>query len=224
MVSLSYPHATSGRPVQSCQSGLDPVIGKNPVILILGSFPGRRSLALGQYYAHPQNQFWKIMEAFFCIDRNLPYNKKIEILVRHRIALWDVIGACEREGSADHRIASPSFNPVGEFLKSRPGIGLAAFNGTAAGRYAERLGLPGSVCTVCLPSTSPLNTRLTLAEKTDRWAVILHYAKKRNKNTALPLQPELQENDMVDRVEPDQHGSGVPEDCYPRDLIWQGEP
>jgi double-stranded uracil-DNA glycosylase len=153
--------------------GLEPVIGGDPVLLILGSFPGRISLSYCQYYANPQNQFWQIIEALTGIGRHLPYNRRTESLIRHRIALWDVISTCRRDGSADHRIRDPSFNPISALLVSYPTLRAVACNGTTASRYTSALRLPDHIMQVTLPSTSPANTRHTLAEKTERWEALL---------------------------------------------------
>jgi hypoxanthine-DNA glycosylase len=153
--------------------GLEPVIGGAPVLLILGSFPGRISLFRTRYYANPRNQFWQIIEALFGIGRHLPYERRIESLIQNRVALWDVIGTCRREGSADQRIRDPSFNPVTDFITSYPTIRVVAYNGATASGYASSLRLPDRVTQVTLPSTSPANTRFTLAEKTERWGILL---------------------------------------------------
>ena len=152
--------------------GLKPVIGGLPAVLILGSFPGRISLSQNRYYANPKNQFWHIIEALTGINRHLPYVERVEKLVKNRIALWDVISTCQREGSADHHIRNPSLNPVRELLNSYPSIRAAIFNGTTASRYASSLRLPDHIMQVTLPSTSPANTRFTLAEKTKRWGIL----------------------------------------------------
>jgi TDG/mug DNA glycosylase family protein len=153
-------------------SGLAPVIGRAPVLLILGSFPSRRSLEQREYYAHPRNQFWQILQTLFGIGRNLEYRVKIDDLIRNRIALWDVIGACYRAGSADHRITGPSLNPVQQLLTSCPTIRGIACNGTTAARYVDRLGFLSNIRIIPLPSTSPANTRFTIEEKTERWAIL----------------------------------------------------
>ena len=162
----------SPRPDTDFLSGLAPVIGRAPVLLILGSFPSRRSLEQREYYAHPRNQFWRIMESLFGIDRHRPYRERVDDLIRHRIALWDVIGACYRAGSADHRITGPSLNPVQQLLTSCPTIRGIACNGTTAAWYVDRLGFPSNIRIIPLPSTSPANTRFTLKEKTERWAIL----------------------------------------------------
>ncbi len=152
--------------------GLEPVIGGAPVLLILGSFPGRISLFYKQYYANPHNQFWQVIEALTGIGRHLPYERRIERLMKSRIALWDVISTCGREGSADQSIRGASFNPLADLLTSYPTIRVVAFNGAAASRYASGRHLPDHIMPVTLPSTSSANTRFTLAEKTERWGVL----------------------------------------------------
>jgi TDG/mug DNA glycosylase family protein len=151
--------------------GLEPVIGGAPVLLILGSFPSRISLSCKQYYANPQNQFWQVIEALTGIGRHLPYERRIERLIQSRVALWDVISTCEREGSADQSIRDASFNPPTDLLDAYPTIRVVAFNGAAASRYASCHHLPDRIMSITLPSTSSANTRFTLAEKTERWGV-----------------------------------------------------
>jgi hypoxanthine-DNA glycosylase len=86
----------------SLLTGLAPVIAPDTRILILGSFPGAASLAAQQYYAHPRNQFWKLVGELVNEDLyNLPYDERLPRLLAHRFGLWDVLAACEREGSLD---------------------------------------------------------------------------------------------------------------------------
>ena len=151
--------------------GLEPIAGTDPEVLILGSYPSRQSLAKGEYYGNPQNQFWKIMEILHGIDHTLPYSSRISCLVKRRIALWDVLATCARDGSADTAIRDPVPNDIRGFLAAHQTIRCIALNGTAAGRYFSRMnpGIPGTI----LPSTSPAYARMTLAEKTRKWACVL---------------------------------------------------
>jgi TDG/mug DNA glycosylase family protein len=151
---------------------LPPVHGELPEVLILGSFPSRQSLLKKEYYGNPRNHFWQIIEALFPIDRHLPYGVRTSRLVDHRIALWDVICTCSREGSADARIQGPLFNDLAGFLGSFPTLHLVALNGSSAGRYYHQLNISASVPAVVLPSTSPANTRFTLKEKVRSWEII----------------------------------------------------
>jgi TDG/mug DNA glycosylase family protein len=151
---------------------LPPVYGESPEVIILGSFPSRQSLLKNEYYGNPRNHFWQIIEALFSLDRHLPYQVRTSLLTDHRIALWDVICTCSREGSADARIRSPVFNDLAGFLESFPSLHLVALNGSSAGRYYHQLNLCSSVPAVVLPSTSPANTRYSLDEKIRRWEII----------------------------------------------------
>ena len=162
------PDTTAARTV----TGLPPVHGKLPEVVILGSFPSSQSLLKKEYYGNPRNHFWQILEALFPIERRLPYRVRTSRLVDHRIALWDVICTCSRKGSADARIQNPVFNDLAGFLESFPTLHLVALNGSTAGRYYHQLNISASVPAVVLPSTSPANTRFTLKEKVRRWEII----------------------------------------------------
>jgi len=155
--------------------GFPPVYGEFPEVVILGSFPGIQSLLKKEYYGNPQNHFWHIMEVLYNIDRKLPYSVRTSRLAEHRIALWDVLSGCCRAGSADTRIREPVFNDLAGFLASNPTLRLVVLNGSAAGRYYHQLAISTPVPAVILPSTSPANTRFTLAEKVRAWGVIRTY-------------------------------------------------
>lgn len=152
--------------------GFLPVHGESVEVLILGSFPSRQSLEKKEYYGNPQNHFWHIIEALFNIDRHLPYAVRISRLTKHRIALWDVISACCRDGSADVQIREPVFNDLSGFLGLHPEIRLVALNGSTAGRYYHQMTISTQVPAVILPSTSPANARVSLHEKVSAWNII----------------------------------------------------
>ena len=159
---------SAARPI----TGLPPVHGKLPEVVIVGSFPSRQSLLKKEYYGNPRNHFWQILEALFSLDPHLPYRLRTSRLIDHRIALWDVICTCSREGSADARIRNPVFNDIAGFLAAFPSLRLVALNGSLAGRYYHQLNISASVPVVVLPSTSPANTRYSLDEKIRRWEII----------------------------------------------------
>jgi G:T/U mismatch-specific DNA glycosylase len=148
-------------------SGLLPVAGKDPVVLILGSYPSVQSLAKGEYYGNPQNRFWTIMESIFLIDHTLPYAVRTARLAGCRVALWDVLASCSREGSADATIADTVPNDIAGFLVSHPSVRCIALNGTAAGKFFSRDACP--VPSRVLPSTSSANARMPFKEKTRIW-------------------------------------------------------
>ncbi len=139
--------------------GFPPIERADAQVLFLGSMPSVASLSLQQYYGHPRNAFWPIMSRL--LDGPIDtYEKKRELLLAHRIALWDVVAACEREGSLDSAITVPVANDIPGFLASHPAIRLICFNGkTASAFYRRYVGLyPDSIRFVELPSTSPANT------------------------------------------------------------------
>ncbi|MEO8064151.1 MAG: DNA-deoxyinosine glycosylase [Pseudomonadota bacterium] len=157
-----------------------PVARRNATVLILGSLPGRKSLQLQQYYAHPQNAFWKIIAALFGDTSSLPYTQRLNILMSNRIALWDVLAAAERPGSLDSSIVPHSAvpNDFAEFFRAHPRIRRVFFNGQKAAGLFQRRVLPAlgqefaGIHFECLPSTSPAHAGMTFAKKLDRWTRI----------------------------------------------------
>jgi TDG/mug DNA glycosylase family protein len=156
--------------MKNTKPGLPPLTGREPEILILGSFPSLMSLGKGEYYGNPKNQFWKITEILFGIDYTLPYTTRIALLVENHVALWDVLASCDRDGSMDSTIRDAVANDIRGFMAIHPTIRCIALNGSTAGRYFKRLnpGLTGHV----LPSTSPAFARMSLTEKARCWARI----------------------------------------------------
>lgn len=139
--------------------GFPPIERFDARILILGSMPSVASLSVQQYYGHPRNAFWPIMSRL--LDEAVAtYEDKRRLLLSHRVALWDVVQACEREGSLDSAITSPVPNDIAGFLVSHPDLKLVCFNGKTASMFYRRyVGLyPGEIRFTELPSTSPANT------------------------------------------------------------------
>ncbi|MEJ0086994.1 MAG: DNA-deoxyinosine glycosylase [Pseudomonadota bacterium] len=160
--------------------GFPPVAQPDATVLILGSLPGRKSLELRQYYAHPQNAFWKIMAELFGGASSLPYTQRLKTLTANRIALWDVLAAAERPGSLDSAIVPHSAvpNDFAEFFRAHPRIRRVYFNGQKAHGLFQRRVLPAlgqefaGIHFECLPSTSPAHAGMTFAKKLDRWTRI----------------------------------------------------
>jgi hypoxanthine-DNA glycosylase len=154
--------------------GLPPLIDEHSKLLILGSFPSELSLKRQQYYANPANQFWKILCGAF--NKSVPeeYIEKVSWLKDHKIALWDVVGSCLRQGSSDSKMKYPIPNDIDQIIDAYPGLTHIAFNGYNPLIYFSKFGLTeGRLVSVPpFPSTSSLNTRLTLADKIDRWSAI----------------------------------------------------
>jgi hypoxanthine-DNA glycosylase len=153
-------------------TGLAPVIAADTRILILGSFPGAASLAAQQYYAHPRNQFWKLVGALVNEDLyGLPYDERLPRLVAHRVGLWDVLAACEREGSLDSAIRKPAANDFDRLRHLCPVLETVGFNGQASGKFAPQFAAHG-YRTVVLPSSSPAHMAMTFEEKLEKWRAL----------------------------------------------------
>ena len=154
-------------------SGLSPVLSPAVHTLILGSFPGRDSLAARQYYAHPRNQFWKLLSAVLEDDLvSLPYEARLSRLLSHGIGLWDVISMCDRVGSLDSRIKNAVANDFDRLKRECPGLTKVCFNGKVAGAYAERFAGAG-FDTLVLPSSSPAYASRSLEQKLEGWRKII---------------------------------------------------
>lgn len=160
-----------------------PVADKNARILILGSMPGVKSLDQTRYYAHPQNSFWRIIEALFSSHSNLEYERRLQLLLDNNIALWDVLHRCTRKGSLDSSIKNRSVvvNDFDELYKRCPNIKAVYFNGTRAEQDYKRQVLPtldedlAAIEYHRLPSTSPAMASLQPEQKLERWRVILQH-------------------------------------------------
>ena len=157
-----------------------PIARRDAHTLILGSLPGQRSLQMQQYYAHPHNAFWKLIAAIFGADAGLSYPRRVQVLVRNHIALWDVLEAAERPGSLDSSIvhASALANDFAKFFRQHPRIRRVFFNGRKAEQMYRRIVLPALgedfsyIRYQGLPSTSPAHAGMTFAKKLDRWSRI----------------------------------------------------
>ena len=153
--------------------GLSPLLSPDIHTVILGSFPGRESLAASQYYAHPRNQFWRLLSDVLNDNlAQLPYEERLRRLLMHQIGLWDVISMCERVGSLDSRIKHAVANDFDLLKKECPKLRKVCFNGKVAGAYAERLASAGFE-TIVLPSSSPAYASRSFEDKLVIWKKIL---------------------------------------------------
>ena len=161
--------------------GFPPIADLHARVLILGSLPGQVSLQRQQYYAQPQNAFWKIMGHLFDAGPEWPYAERAQRLIQNGVALWDVCASAQRPGSLDAAIVHSSVvpNELATFIESHPDVGLIGFNGGKAADLYRRLVLPGLPASVrairyaTLPSTSPAHAAMPFEEKLTRWAAIL---------------------------------------------------
>jgi TDG/mug DNA glycosylase family protein len=148
-----------------------PVGSGDARLLILGSLPGEVSLRAQRYYAHPRNQFWRLLGAAVSEDlAALEYDRRLDRLAARRIALWDVVGEARRSGSLDGAIRDSAPNALREYVATHPQLQAIAFNGQTAARLGRAaLGDVGSLQLIDLPSSSPAYT-LPFAWKVERWA------------------------------------------------------
>jgi len=157
------------------KSGLPPIARADARVLILGSLPGDASLAASQYYAHPQNQFWKLLSSVIRQDMvAMEYAQRITALQSAGIALWDVIGAASRQGSLDHKIRNQQPNDLREFVVTLTHLRAIALNGKKAVASAKNafIGLPIEI--LSLPSSSAAYT-LDARQKAIAWTKLAPY-------------------------------------------------
>jgi len=153
--------------------GLPPIIDPKARVLILGSFPSTASLAAQRYYAHPQNQFWRIVGAVIGQPlKELDYPHRISAVQDAGIAIWDVFASCERAGSLDSAIQNAVPNPLAALKNSAPALRRICFNGRMAARCIREVEAM-DFDAVVLPSTSPAHAGMLFAEKLERWRAAL---------------------------------------------------
>jgi len=168
----------------------EPVEDANAEILILGSMPGRASLIAGQYYAHAQNTFWRIIAELLRFDARAPYATRVRALKSARIALWDVLRSCTREGSLDSMIErdTQTANDFRTFFRTHGKISHVFFNGAKAEACFNRHVLRDidgiSVSYARLPSTSPAHASMSFADKLGAWRVVMPSTQARHDSRA----------------------------------------
>lgn len=157
-----------------------PAAGESAKVLILGSMPGRASLEKRQYYAHPRNQFWRLLGAALGEDlASLPYEGRLEALARRGVALWDVFARCERPGSLDADISEADANDVPKLIREKGVRAVFCNGGTAWNAYRQQFEerVPSGTEAFALPSSSPAHAGKTLEEKLPSWMKITEYLK-----------------------------------------------
>lgn len=153
--------------------GFGPTVNEKSRVLILGTIPSIESLRKQERYGHKSNQFWKIIFTLF--NKPLPdaYEEKNALLIEHNIAIWDVLESCEGKGSLDSNIVNEKPNDFEAFFKKYPHIKHIFFTGKKAAEfYKKYVGFDKEKTYITLPSTSPANARMTLAEKIEQWKVL----------------------------------------------------
>ena len=156
-------------------TALPPLVSTATRLLILGSFPGVASLKAQQYYGHPQNQFWRILQAIWPdspMDNGATsYQKRSEWLLSKKLGVWDVYATCERQGSLDSQIRNAVLNDFSLLLQHCPHLQGIAHNGGESFKHSNHtalLGLP----VYKLPSTSPANASWSFERKLAAWRAV----------------------------------------------------
>ena len=151
---------------------IHPVFDNRSSVLILGSFPSVRSREVGFFYGHPQNRFWRVLSRVFGEEVPQTTEDKRAFLLRHRIALWDVVASCEIQGSADQSMRDVVANDLSAVLSAAP-IHTIYLNGKTAEKYYQKLLSPTRAFpAVTLPSTSPANAAWSLDRLVAAWSII----------------------------------------------------
>lgn len=158
-----------------CRS-FKPFADRRSRVLILGSMPGPEALRRQEYYGFPGNHFWTILPALLGERETDNYKEKLSMLRRHRVALWDVIGACFRPGALDSSIKNFTPNNIPRLIRRYPNIRAIFINGQFAYKtflktFGDTAGRPVAV----LPSTSPAHAAMPVREKIRRWGVIREF-------------------------------------------------
>jgi len=153
-------------------TGLPPLLSGRTRLLILGSFPSVASLAAQQYYGHPQNQFWRILQAIWpssqcgtCVES---YQIRSNWLLSKQLGLWDVYAACEREGSLDSAIRNPVVNDLSSLKRLCPALEAIAHNGGESFKHSKHTKLTG-LPVYKLPSSSAANASWSFERKLAAW-------------------------------------------------------
>ncbi|KKO90406.1 MULTISPECIES: DNA-deoxyinosine glycosylase [Sphingobacterium] len=151
-----------------------PLVNSATETLILGSLPGDKSLAENEYYAHPQNRFWKVIKYLFNVPEKTGYKENVELLLENNIGLWDVCAEASRPGSMDLAIQNEVPNPIDELLQTYPAITQIIFNGQKAySLYLKHFSKREDIKYRCLPSTSPANAKSNLENLIQHWRIII---------------------------------------------------
>lgn len=152
------------------KSSFPPVVAPDTRVLVLGSLPGERSLAAGRYYAHPQNRFWHLIGKVIGAELEpLDYDARLTALLEARVGLWDTVASAHRTGSLDAAIREAEHNALADLAASLPQLRAVGFNGQASARIGMLQLAHTDLALIPLPSSSPANAAIPLAEKEKLW-------------------------------------------------------
>ena len=196
------------QPLQHIEHGIPPVFDERSEVLVLGTMPSPKSREAAFFYGHPQNRFWRVVAALF--DEPVPEDnaERADLLLRHHIALWDVLESCDIRGASDASIANARPNDLSRVLGKAP-VRRVFCTGAAAGRYYAKLcavasGLPASV----LPSPSPANAAWSLPRLVEAYRPVA--------DAVTPFTPPVLEVPQVVALEQAIAEAGTPLDALMR--------
>lgn len=156
------------------KTSFDPISNSDTTILILGTMPGDKSLALGEYYGHARNRFWKIISTITDNDLPLTYTDKKALLLKSKIGIWDVAHKANRKGSLDSAIEDEEPNDLDSFIARHKNLKIIGFNGAKSqalfDKYFDR---QSDLKYISLPSTSPANTGIDFDNICKQWRQLL---------------------------------------------------
>ena len=157
--------------------GFAPLVTRQTRLLVLGSLPGEASLAAGQYYANPRNQFWALIGAVIGRDDlpTLAYPDRLDLLAQRGIGLWDVFISATRQGSLDSAIKQAAVSPLACLTQHLPALQAIAFNGKLAAKAGRKAIGPASLTLIDLPSSSPAHATVRLETKLEQWSALKQF-------------------------------------------------
>ena len=152
------------------KASFPPVAAPDTRVLILGSLPGEASLAASRYYAHPQNQFWRLIGGVIGQEiAALAYDSRLAALLSANVGLWDTVASARREGSLDAAMRGVEHNALGDLVTTLPALLAIGFNGATAAKIGRRALGETALTLIDLPSSSPAHAAMSFAEKAERW-------------------------------------------------------
>ena len=152
-----------------------PVYSPHSRVLILGTMPSPKSREAGFYYSHPQNRFWRVLSSLFCESVPKTIEEKESLILRHKLALWDVLKSCQIEGASDSSIKDPVANDISLILKAAPIRAIFCTGAKSALLYHKLLEPKTGLIAVRLPSSSPANCAVSLEKLKEAYSQILKY-------------------------------------------------
>ena len=157
-------------PPEARKSSFPPVVAPDTRVLVLGSLPGERSLAVQRYYAHPQNRFWHLIGGVIGVQLEpLAYEQRLAALLAAGVGLWDTVASAERAGSLDASIRAAVPTALAALAASLPELRAVGFNGATSARLGRRAIGETALALIDLPSSSPAYAAMPFAEKAQIW-------------------------------------------------------